>query len=930
MQLQEYINAIGFLNWYRWERDFIRISMKEIDVFNGGVNVVKKIASTICIITMVFSFIVCDSRYVYGEEINVSEKDILIKVAEQWIDTCNTVENTCVANSLDSILQVSVSGIENEILEGLGASETIKPTVSLGVNEAITLMKNEDSRTAANDVLVTLEKEVTNTALSQLKNILDVAEINSVGNTVFDLAKENVTLIIGASYCKIGKSYFELALESTDVSDMEYYVALGAKYASIGCSIAIKDVDTIIKNPRMTGKDILGKLISTGFDGLSFYIPGINYALGTAKITIEVTFSLSAIQDKLNLLEQYILHEATASLDIGKYLTAVANQYGPYQVSFNNYEITLEKYLGYCISQENYKIVNVPDKYLLCPVKKIGSYFADSVDIVSITIPQSITSFGEKAIYNCSKLEEVNYNASNAAHSSTTIYNDNGIISKCGTGFKLNIGNTVETIPAGLCMNCGIEEIIIPDNVTQIGKMAFYDSTKLKRIIIGKGVQKIGELAFTGSECLEEVNYNASNAAHSNTTVYNDNGIISKCGTEFKLNIGNTVETIPAGLCMNCGIEEIIIPDNVTQIGKMAFYGCKRLTIKSSREAYAKQYAESNGFIWMLLNGGTVDESEHIHDYEAEMTKEATCTINGTMTYTCSCGHTYAEDIEAVGHTGGNANCHSKAICINCKQPYGELSLSNHDGDIEVRNMQIATCVVAGYTGDTYCKACNKKIIDGEIVQATGEHSYRTIKEKATINKNGSITKKCSVCDTVKSATQIYYPKTITLSKTSFSYDGKAKKPEVTVKGSNGKKISKSNYTVSYKKNTKCGLATVIIKFKGDYKGTLTKNFKITPKGTQLKSVSAASKGFNVKWKKQSQYITGYEIQYSTNKKFTKSTTKIQSVNKASKTSQKIMKLKAKKKYYVRIRTYKQVTINGKKQRVYSSWSKEKTVITRK
>ena len=89
---------------------------------------------------------------------------------------------------------------------------------------------------------------------------------------------------------------------------------------------------------------------------------------------------------------------------------------------------------------------------------------------------------------------------------------------------------------------------------------------------------------------------------------------------------------------------------------------------------------------------------------------------------------------------------------------------------------------------------------------------------------------------------------------------------------------------------------------------------------TTITSVKAQSKAFTVKWKKKSS-ITGYQIQYSTNSKFKKGNKSIKIKN-AKTISKKITKLKAAKKYYVRIRTYK-----GKK---YSKWSKVKSIKTPK
>ena len=89
---------------------------------------------------------------------------------------------------------------------------------------------------------------------------------------------------------------------------------------------------------------------------------------------------------------------------------------------------------------------------------------------------------------------------------------------------------------------------------------------------------------------------------------------------------------------------------------------------------------------------------------------------------------------------------------------------------------------------------------------------------------------------------------------------------------------------------------------------------------TSITSLSAKDNGFKIKWKKKSG-ITGYQIQYSTNSKFKKGNKSIKIKN-AKTVSKKITKLKAAKKYYVRIRTYK-----GKK---YSKWSKVKSIKTPK
>lgn len=167
----------------------------------------------------------------------------------------------------------------------------------------------------------------------------------------------------------------------------------------------------------------------------------------------------------------------------------------------------------------------------------------------------------------------------------------------------------------------------------------------------------------------------------------------------------------------------------------------------------------------------------------------------------------------------------------------------------------------------------------------------------------------------------------VALKSFSQTYNGKAKKPSVIVKDSNGKVVDNHNYTVVYNNNMRIGKATVTIKLKGNYEGSFTKIFTICPKGTSiLGKIAAKSKGFTIKWKKQSNSTTGYQIQISTNKKFAKKATMTKTVKKNSITKLNVKKLKPKKRYYVRIRTYK--TVKGKKY--CSGWSKAKSVITGK
>lgn len=166
------------------------------------------------------------------------------------------------------------------------------------------------------------------------------------------------------------------------------------------------------------------------------------------------------------------------------------------------------------------------------------------------------------------------------------------------------------------------------------------------------------------------------------------------------------------------------------------------------------------------------------------------------------------------------------------------------------------------------------------------------------------------------------------LSAYNYSYDGKVHTPAVSVKSLYScKNIPKKDYVVSYAKGRK-NVGTYKVKVSASktencrYYEIL--NFKINPKATSISDLKKERKGFKVKWKKVSKQATGYQVQWATDSKFTKNK-KTVTVKSYKTTSKTIKKLKAKKKYYVKVRTYKKVG----KTTYYSPWSKKKTVITK-
>ena len=411
-------------------------------------------------------------------------------------------------------------------------------------------------------------------------------------------------------------------------------------------------------------------------------------------------------------------------------------------------------------------------------------------------------------------------------------------------------------------------------------------------------------------------------------------------------------------------------------------YGTK-LDLTPAKTLYDYEFIKVDGLNKPIVSDGTVvtyyyknKNEEHTHNLTLVAAKAATCTTAGNSAYyTCDgCDKWFADatgsveitdktsvKIPAPGHTAGTewksddtnhwhecSRCHDKKdeaahdygsdnVCDTC----GYYKTVPYTHNLTLVAAKAATCTEGGKEAYYKCEGCGKfyedvlgtkEITDlaswGNIAKIA--HTTKQTVTKAIPTANGKIVNYCSVCKKTLSTTVIPKASSIKLKATSLTYNGKVRTPKVIVKDRTGKTLVKNtDYTVSYAKGRKyVGKYAVKITFKGKYSGTKTLYFTIKPKATSISSLKAGSKKFTVKWKKQATQTTGYQVQYSASSKFSKA--KTVTVGKNTTVSKKISKLSGKKKYYVRVRTYKTVKINGKSIRIYSGWSKAKTVTTKK
>ena len=281
-----------------------------------------------------------------------------------------------------------------------------------------------------------------------------------------------------------------------------------------------------------------------------------------------------------------------------------------------------------------------------------------------------------------------------------------------------------------------------------------------------------------------------------------------------------------------------------------------------------------------------------------------TCTADGYTLHKCSvCGTSYKDSItKATGHSYGNSvvtkqpTCTSEGTaiktCTKCNATVTEkLPAKGHTAVTD--KGYPATCTTAGKTDGSHCSVCNTVIKAQTVINATGHKSSGWIVDKAaSIGVKGSKHKECTVCKKVLETSEIpalsrisISKASVTLSTSTYAYDGKAKKPGVTVK-LNGKTLKNgTDYTVSYSNNTKVGTATVKITGKGNYTGSVSKTYSIKNNFKKATVSGISTKAFTGKNITQSITVkyngkalkngTDYTVSYSSNKNIGTATVKI-------------------------------------------------------
>ena len=409
-------------------------------------------------------------------------------------------------------------------------------------------------------------------------------------------------------------------------------------------------------------------------------------------------------------------------------------------------------------------------------VTSIGNnVFYGCSNLVSVELSNGITSIGDRAFYNCGSLSSIELPSG-----VTSIGNQ--AFSGCSNLNSIELPSGVTSIGNQAFSGCSnLNSIELPNGLTNIGRQAFSNCSSLKNIVIGDGLT--AELQwdmFSGCDNLSSIYVFEKNVKYSSldgvlfdkdqtTLIYCPKG---KTG-DYQIPAG--VTTINANAFHGCDrIKCVEIPSGVVNIGSDAFSGCTNLEILCDENSYAHTFAVENNIAFQLIVKYTI----------------------------------------AFDTNGGDA-LDQTSLAIREGNTLGELQTPTRTGYI----------FKGWFTEKTGGNAVTKDTIP--TADMTIYAQWEQVKNENDSGKPGDTSGGTPDQPQQKQSLE---KAVVTIAKANYAYDGKAKKPAVSVT-LNGKKLAaNTDYKVTYQKNKNIGTATVTITGAGNYTGTVTKTFTISAK----------------------------------------------------------------------------------------------------
>ena len=538
-------------------------------------------------------------------------------------------------------------------------------------------------------------------------------------------------------------------------------------------------------------------------------------------------------------------------------------------------------------------------------VTKISAYLFSCNSLTSVTIPNSVTSIDSHAFYYCSSLTSVTIPNGVKDIEDYTFFG-------CSSLSSVTIPDSVTYIDDEAFSSCSsLTNVTIPDSVRHIGSNAFGGCSSLTSVTIGNGVTRIEKGAFIDCWNLSDV-YISDIGAWCKIQFANSESSPFWHATNLYLNgVLVTDIVIPDGVtcigntALSCdNLKSVTIPDSVTKISDYAFWYCRNLSdvyYEGSESGWQKVSIGSNNDkltnatihynstgptdptdptdpTEKVISNCTINLEKTSYTYDGKA-KQPTVTVkDGSTTLTSGKDYevTYADNTDAgtakVTITGKGDYTGSVTKEFTIQKANQTLSASISPSNIQVgKTAQITASAktdVSYSSSDTKVAAVSAsgvvtaKAVGTATITVTAKASknYNEASKNVTVTvteKSVPVTKKLSACK-------------VTLAATSYTYDGKEKKPAVTVKDGSNTLTNGKDYEVAYANNINAGTARVTITGKGNYTGTVTMNVVIK-KAASVITASNITKATSAKAQKASigaKVKGGAKLTYKSNNKY--------------------------------------------------------------